>query len=63
MKAIEREIYSPPEVFQHKPIKTQKNTAILVGVLFIIGTLAGVLSVLFTKPIFDVCVINTFLVL
>src|SRR5262245_28918553 len=53
MKAIEREIYSPPEVLQHKPIKTQRNTAILVGVLFIIGTLAGVLSVLFTKPIFD----------
>jgi Domain of unknown function (DUF4386) len=53
MKAIEREIYSPPEVLQHKPIETQRNTAILVGVLFIIGTLAGVLSVLFTKPIFD----------
>jgi hypothetical protein len=53
MKAIERETYSPAEIVQHQPIKTHRNTAILVGVLFIIGTLAGVLSVLFTKPIFD----------
>jgi hypothetical protein len=53
MNAMERETYSPPEVLQHKAIKTHRNTALLVGVLFIIGTLAGVLSVLFTKPIFD----------
>jgi len=31
----------------------EKKTAIIVGVLFIIGTVAGVLSVVFTGPILD----------
>lgn len=53
MKTIEAETYSSPEVLQHKAIQTYRTTAILVGVLFIIGTLAGVLSILFIKPIFD----------
>ncbi len=30
---------------------SNKKTAIIVGVLFIIGTVAGVLSALFTGPI------------
>src|SRR5258707_15707851 len=32
---------------------SNRKTAIIVGVLFIIGTVAGVLSVLFTGPILD----------
>ena len=32
---------------------SSRKTAIIVGVLFIIGTIAGVLSVLFTGPILD----------
>jgi len=50
MIAMEREAYRPPEVVQHQ---TYRSTAILVGALFIIGTVAGILSVFFTKPVFD----------
>ena len=32
---------------------SNRKTAIIVGVLFIIGTVAGVLSALFTGPILD----------
>jgi len=34
-------------------MKSQRKTAMIVGVLYIIGTLAGVLSVVFTKSILD----------
>ncbi len=35
-------------------MNANRKTAIIVGVLFIIGTVAGVLSVVFTQPILDV---------
>ena len=34
-------------------MSTSRKTAIIVGVLFIIGTLAGVLSVVLTGPILN----------
>ena len=34
-------------------MNTYRKTAIIVGVLYIIGTVAGVLSVVFTGPILD----------
>ena len=33
------------------PYRTNRNTAIIVGVLYIIGTVAGILSLTFTEPI------------
>ena len=33
-------------------MNTHRKNATIVGVLFIIGTIAGVLSVVFTNPIF-----------
>ena len=35
------------------PDKVYRKTAIIVGVLFIIGTVAGILSAVFTGSIFD----------
>ncbi|MBK8798878.1 MAG: hypothetical protein IPM07_22295 [Anaerolineales bacterium] len=35
------------------PHGTNRKTAILVGVLFIIGTVMGVLSVVFVSPVLD----------
>ncbi len=35
-------------------MNTNRKTAIIVGVLYIIGTVTGILSVVFTKPILDV---------
>jgi uncharacterized protein DUF4386 len=35
------------------PLNTNRKTAILVGVLYIVGTVMGVLSVVFTGPILD----------
>jgi Domain of unknown function (DUF4386) len=34
-------------------VKTYRKTAVIVGVLYIIGTVAGVLSVIFTGPVLD----------
>jgi len=38
---------------QGSPRGTSRNTAIVVGALYIIGTVAGILSLVFTGPIFE----------
>jgi hypothetical protein len=53
MLAIEHETYRSSEILQRQPIETHRNAARVVGVLFIIGTVAGILSVLFIQPLFD----------